>query len=617
MVDHTKSSVAHSLNSSDAISSSDRFSKTRTRHKNSDTANHAEAKSFSNHSAKDNHNSTLRSDSISVIDFDPTLVSVDFYCNYCNQSLSVGGCRIRCAECLDYDLCISCACNHKCTEPHNLTHNYVPIGPNSFELFSEGWTADEELILLEGIGKYGFGNWKQVAEMVNKVNSKQKTPGECENHYYDVYISSGTSPHPNVKNLRTPIVSHIQLYSIIPKCVKTRESVYKYYDEVAKSHRRFENPDSESIVSSEESGSHSTFIPPAVNLLHSDPAKVKFFQNFTGYNIYRDDLENEYHPDAELILKDVEFEPWDSPPEIQFKIQLIDIYNAFLDERIYRKRVLMHRFWNDFMTRESAMANMTELEKMLYWRLSPLIRFHSEEDHISLTKLLIAKIELEKRLEIVQQWKSLGLRTLKDIQEFDPLKNSAKTAAPKHLNHFSRVPSLSAKILRDGVVHKDELSEYMNEINEKFCNEFYITKSHLDDILNSVSNAQTDTDFNYERPITHVWDLHFEDFNIENNEPTPDIKRFPHPSDVPDNSNIRVILDPEKKEIDLSDMKFDNFKFGSVRHNAQQSNMQLHAQSLFYLTRFYHERVKVQKNLQKPKIEQFPAKRRLSQRRFI
>ncbi|XP_954585.1 transcriptional adaptor2-related protein, putative [Theileria annulata] len=610
MVEHNKPSMPHSLNSSEYISSSDRFSKTRSRQKPSDTSNYSEHKNSTIHSSKDaiNHNSNLRSDSISVIDFDPTLVSVDFYCNYCNQSLSVGGCRIRCAECLDYDLCISCACNHKCTEPHNLTHNYVPIGPNSFELFSEGWTADEELILLEGIGKYGFGNWKQVAEMVNKVNSKQKTPAECENHYYDVYISTGSSPHPNVKNLRTPI-----------KCPKTRDMVYKYYEEVSKNHRRFENPDSDNIVSSEETGSHSTFIPPAVNLLHSDPTKVKFFQNFTGYNVYRDDLENEYHPDAELILKDVEFEPWDSPPEIQFKIQLIDIYNAFLDERIYRKRILMHRFWNDYITRETAMANMTELEKMLYWRLSPLIRFHTEEDHISLTKLLIAKIELEKRLEIVQQWKSLGLRTLKDIQEFDLLKNTARSSSTKHVNHFSRISGLSAKILKDGVVHKDELSEYMNEINEKFCNEFYITKSHLDDILNSFSNAQSDTDFNYENPITHIWDLHFEDFNIENNDPLPDIKRFPHPSDVPDNSNIRVILDPEKKGIDLSDMKFDDIKFGIVKHNAQQSNIQTHDQSLFYLARFYHDRInKVQKNIHKPKIElNYPAKRRLSQRRFI
>lgn len=43
--------------------------------------------------------------------------------------------------------------------------------------------------------------------MVNKVSAKFKTPSDCESHYYDVYITSVSSPYPNVKNLRTPIVS--------------------------------------------------------------------------------------------------------------------------------------------------------------------------------------------------------------------------------------------------------------------------------------------------------------------------------------------------------------------------------------------------------------------------
>ncbi|UKK00088.2 hypothetical protein MACK_000158 [Theileria orientalis] len=610
MVDSTRSSLAHSHSSADSSSISERTRKSRHDLRANDSNGGSESRNLSATSHRDSHYHTsgTSTGSISVIDFDPTLLSVDFYCNYCNQSLSVGGCRIRCAECVDYDLCISCATKMKYTEPHELGHNYVPIGPNSFELFSEGWSADEELMLLEGISKYGFGNWKQVSEMVNKVSAKFKTPSDCESHYYDVYITSVSSPYPNVKNLRTQIRS-----------ANTRERVFSYFDEVVASHRVVENPDSDdNIVSSELTGSHSTYIPPPINLLESEPTKVKFFQNFTGYNIFRDEFDTEYYPDAELMLKDVEFEPWDSPSEIHFKVNLIDLYNGFLDERIYRRRVLMHRFWNDFIARENAMQTMSELEKMLYWRLSPLLRFHSEDDHIKLTKLLIAKVELEKRLEIVQQWNSLGLKTIKDVQEFDSNKMSNKGSAARQHALFQKIANVPSKIMRDGVVHKDELSEYMNEVNDRFCNDFYISKAHLDDILTSISATENDADPGSDNPLTHLWDVHFDDFSLELNNFLPKISGPPSVANLPENSNLRVILNPDVSQHDLSDMNLSNTRFGNVKFNTQQSNIVPHKDSFLYLTRFCSDRMsRVHKGLGKPKrhLGFYSAKRKLVTRR--
>ncbi|BAM38649.1 uncharacterized protein TOT_010000117 [Theileria orientalis strain Shintoku] len=612
MVESTRSSLPHSHGSADSSSISERTRKSRHDLRATGSYVGSESRNLASTSRRDSHNHTSGNStgSISVIDFDPTLLSVDFYCNYCNQSLSVGGCRIRCAECVDYDLCISCASKMKYTEPHQLGHNYVPIGPNSFELFSEGWSADEELMLLEGISKYGFGNWKQVSEMVNKVSTKFKTPSDCESHYYDVYISSASSPYPNVKSLRTPIRS-----------APTREHVFSYFDQVVASHRVVEHPDSDDkIVSSELTGSHSTYIPPPVNLLESEPTKFKFFQNFTGYNIFRDEFDTEYYPDAELMLKDVEFEPWDSPSEIHFKVALVDLYNGFLDERIYRRRVLMHRFWNDFIARENAMQTMSELEKMLYWRLSPLLRFHSEDDHIKLTKLLIAKVELEKRLEIVQQWNSLGLKTIRDVQEFDSNKLSVKGSGARQHPFFQKIAAVPTKIMRDGVVHKDDLAEYMNEVNDRFCNDFYISKAHLDDILASICAAEheSESEPGSEDPLTHLWDVHFDDFALELNSFLPRIAGPPSVANLPENSNLRVILNPDVSQHDLSDMNLASARFGAVKFNTQQSSVVPHRDSFLYLTRFCSDRMsRVHKGLGKPKrhLGFFSAKRKFVARR--
>ncbi len=68
-------------------------------------------------------------------------------------------------------------------------------------IFDEDWGADEELLLLEAIEMYGLGNWSDVADHVS-TKSKQK----CEQHYYDVYLSSSTAPLPVGMSARIRLV---------------------------------------------------------------------------------------------------------------------------------------------------------------------------------------------------------------------------------------------------------------------------------------------------------------------------------------------------------------------------------------------------------------------------
>ncbi|AFZ80494.1 hypothetical protein BEWA_033470 [Theileria equi strain WA] len=537
----------------------------------------------------------------------------DFYCNYCNKSLPLGSCRIRCAECSDYDLCIRCACNFMHTETHELSHKYIPIGPNNFELFSEGWTADEELLLLEGISKFGFGNWKQVAEMVNTVSAKQKSPYDCESHYNDAYISSVTSPYPDIKKIRSKLSPE-----------NSEQKLFESFNVMVKSYKRFENPDADDrIISSEASGSHSSYIPPPVDILHSNPNQVKFFQNFTGYNIYRDELENEYNNDAEMILKDVEFEPWDSPSEIKFKVQLIDLYNGLLDERIYRKRVLIHRFWYDFQLRDKEMANMTDVEKMVYWRVSPLLRFHSEDDHMKLTKLLIAKAELEKRLEIVQQWTSLGFKTIQDIQDFDIHKPTKQNN--KHRIPMDKVDDFAAKLIGNSRISKQDLYAHIGEMHTRFCDEFSISESQLHEMFNymletKMGNGTFPTNSN---AVIPAWDLCFDNSLTEaQRNSIPKIANAPKLIDGPDYSKLRIILKGNKNGYDLSDLNFDQIQLNTEPKTVRQSRIQVSKDSYYYFTELptlsQLDKIKVSKTSNKRKKDgsyNFSNKLRASQRR--
>ncbi|MES1923497.1 hypothetical protein MHBO_005073 [Bonamia ostreae] len=75
--------------------------------------------------------------------------------------------------------------------PHEASHRYRVIEPIKTPLFEIEWTADEELLLLEGIQLYGFGNWADVAE---HVGSKSKY--RCETHFSKKYLESKNAPFP-------------------------------------------------------------------------------------------------------------------------------------------------------------------------------------------------------------------------------------------------------------------------------------------------------------------------------------------------------------------------------------------------------------------------------------
>jgi transcriptional adapter 2-alpha len=74
---------------------------------------------------------------------------------------------------------------------HLPTHPFIVVDSSPPALFEEGWSAEEEVLLLSGIERCGFGNWKDISTVV-----KTKKASECEVHYLEVYLHSGSAPRP-------------------------------------------------------------------------------------------------------------------------------------------------------------------------------------------------------------------------------------------------------------------------------------------------------------------------------------------------------------------------------------------------------------------------------------
>ncbi|XWS10553.1 hypothetical protein CRYUN_Cryun38cG0005700 [Craigia yunnanensis] len=63
----------------------------------------------------------------------------------------------------------------------------------SFPLICPNWNVDEEILLLEGIEMYGFGNWTEVIEYVGT-----KSKSQCIDHCNAIYMNSPCFPLPDL-----------------------------------------------------------------------------------------------------------------------------------------------------------------------------------------------------------------------------------------------------------------------------------------------------------------------------------------------------------------------------------------------------------------------------------
>jgi transcriptional adapter 2-alpha len=216
--------------------------------------------------------------------------SLQYHCDYCKKDISHAF-RVKCAECIDFDLCVECFTSGVETQCHLNTHSYIPIGRNHFSLFCNDWNADEEIILLEGVSKYGFGNWTEVAELISEYNSVPKTKEQCETHYYDVHIEPFQAK---------------QNHSLLSKWFGPTETP------------DMSNPEHRNILQDQMIGKYHQPVPkPLIGSLTSASCKV------VGFMPLRGDFDVEYDNDAELVLSDIEFRQDETPQERELKLKVI------------------------------------------------------------------------------------------------------------------------------------------------------------------------------------------------------------------------------------------------------------------------------------------------------
>ena len=201
--------------------------------------------------------------------------------------------------------CIPCFATGKEKQDHSNSHKYSVIDPVKFPIFVHHWSGKEEIMLLEGLLKFGYGNWGCISEFLGS----QKSSWECEKHYKQIFLSKTVD---NLHNIEILSQRNEEGYVITLEKDKFNE-----------------------IMDIEEEGFDQT---EKKQEIEKHP-----LSEFAGYMPLRKDFEIEYENDIELYLADLEFYEDDKSEDVDIKLKQLEVYNKVLDEREERKNFVIDR----------------------------------------------------------------------------------------------------------------------------------------------------------------------------------------------------------------------------------------------------------------------------------
>ncbi len=114
----------------------------------------------------------------------------------------------------------------------------------------------------------------------------------------------------------------------------------------------------------------------------------------------------------------MEFFDDDTPQDIQLKNEVIQLYNARLDERIRRKKFVIERNLLDFKKHQKYERKKTKEEREIINTMKVFARFNTPEAHEKLVNSLIKERLLREVIEQLKFFKTKGLQSLDQIEKY-------------------------------------------------------------------------------------------------------------------------------------------------------------------------------------------------------
>lgn len=331
-----------------------------------------------------------------------------YNCTYCQEDIT--GLRIKCAECTDFDLCLQCFSAGAEIGPHKNEHAYqfMDSGAIGMCLGRGGWSAREELHLLDAIEQFGFGNWEDISRHI-----ETRSPEEAKEEYIARYIGG------SIGRLTWPAAA---------------SSRPNLSDQT--------NPDC---------GPLSPVLTARLPPLDVTPDEAALL----GYMPHRDDFEREYDNGAEalvssLFVNSLEDEDYD----VALKLAQVDMYTRRLRERARRKRVsrdfqLVSQFFSaNRKDRPSSKKKLSKEEKEFHDHMRVFTQFHTAQEHEQFLQNLQKERELKMRISELARYRRNGLTRHEECAHFEQERVQHEEWKEKRSGSSGSIPSPPSMVPR-------------------------------------------------------------------------------------------------------------------------------------------------------------------------
>ncbi|XP_058443865.1 transcriptional adapter 2B-like isoform X2 [Malaya genurostris] len=306
-----------------------------------------------------------------------------YICTNCQED--VPGIRVHCAVCPDFELCLACFAVGAEIGPHRNDHAYQFMDSGILSIYQgkNGWSAREELHLLDAIEQYGFGNWEDISKHI-----ETRTPEEAKDEYVSKFLNGSVG-----RNTWTWEVDH-------------RPQLTDH--------------------TSDDTGPLGQLLTqrlPPMDCTNEEAAVL-------GYMPNRDDFEREYDPTAEQLVCTLSLHPDDEDVDMLLKLAQVDIYTRRLRERARRKRVVRdYQLVANFFRGNAKRARMTRDQREFRERLRTFSQFYTSQEFERLIATLERERSLRIRLSELNRYRWNGLQRKDDCVHFEQ-----HAAAAQHRN---------------------------------------------------------------------------------------------------------------------------------------------------------------------------------------
>jgi transcriptional adapter 2-alpha len=312
---------------------------------------------------------------------------------------------------------VPCFSDGKASRDHDpATHAFKVVEQHSIPIYTEDWGADEELALLEGAETYGLGSWADIADHIGGFRERD----EVRDHYISTYVESSQFPLPEHCSK-----DDTGLSDRIPRA-----------EFQARKKRRIEER-------KEEAKNAAPATPK-----QKPTASVPSCHEVQGYMPGRLEFETEYFNEAEEAVQHMQFDPGDGinprtgemEPEMELKMTIMEIYNARLDARVERKKIIFEHKLLEYRKNQTADRKRTKEEKDLLNKAKPFARMMKHDDFETFCKDLEYEHNLRQAISQLQEWRNMRITNLRAGEKYEQEKQTRQSRGPP-LGQFDRLAS--------------------------------------------------------------------------------------------------------------------------------------------------------------------------------